>query len=282
MVAFGANYSSYNRAKPSLKKKKRATPRLKLGTGTARLAPKKPASPPGAGGAPVNGPPPSGIKGPAPPTIQGENTRIDAGADYNTNLATINQQIMRAALAYGGAGQAQQFGYSPTGGDTSSLIGVTSSPDDSSAMSTIARNAKLAATNIDQTQNAQNTFFSGNRLNALQTNEDDAVRQRAAAKAEYENAVADLINQLMGARNSRDSALRSASLTDIEGAGAIEPEAAVPQGPGPAAAAKKAPKSGFKYVQATGSRAGLSYNLIRKPDGKWYRRYENGDTILRG
>jgi hypothetical protein len=279
MASFNS-YSSYNKKRKPTPKKK-AQPKLKFGTGFAAPNLKKKAPPAPPSGAPVNGPPPAGIKGPAPPTLQGESNRIDAGADYNTNLATINQQIMQAALRYGGAGQVQQFGYNPAGGDTSSLIGVTSSPDDNSMLSTIARNAKLAATGIDQTQNAQNTFFSGNRLNALQTNEDDAVRQRAAAKAEYENAVADLINQLMGARNSRDSAIRNAGIGDIEYAASQEPEAAVAQ-PGPAAAAAPRPKKGYTHVQASGSRRGLSYKDVKGPNGKKWKKYENGELIPYG
>lgn len=224
-----ASYSptSYSKAKPLKKKPK---PVFSQGTGIARptiaARPKAPVSP---AGAPVNGPPPAGILGPAPPTLQGESARIDAGADYNTNLSGINQQLMQAALRYGGAGQVQQFGYDPFGNDSSTLIGATSSPDDNSALSTIARGAKQAATGIDQSQNAQNTFFSGNRLNALQDNENDAVRARAAAKAEYENSVSDLVNQLMASRNARDSARRQASIGDIEAAEALPPEAAVVQ-----------------------------------------------------
>jgi hypothetical protein len=42
-----------------------------------------------------------------------------------------------------------------------------------------------------------------------------------------------------------------------------------------------APKAGFKFVQSSGSRAGMSYNLVKRPDGQWVRVYENGDRILR-
>lgn len=50
----------------------------------------------------------------------------------------------------------------------------------------------------------------------------------------------------------------------------------IPAGPPPA------PKEGFKFVQTKGTRAGLSYNLVRGRDGKLWRLYENGDKIPRG
>lgn len=238
--------------KPTLKK---AKPKLSFGTGFAAPTPKKPVAPRPPTGAPVNGLPPAGIAGPAPPTMQGESNRIDATQSYGTAMGSINQQLMQAALRYGGAPQVQQFGYDPLGGDTSSLVGVTSSPDDNSALSTIGRNEKLAATGIDQTQNAQNTFFSGNRLNALQKNTDDSSRARAAAKVEFENALNTLMSQLMESRTGRDSALRNASIGDIDYANSLEPEAAVAP-PAPAAPKPKPKASLKKKKPTTGSNRG--------------------------
>lgn len=234
------NPTSYSSTK--LKKKK---PKLSFGTGFAAPAPKAKAPVAKApSGAPVNGPPPAGILGPAPPTLQGESNRIDAGENYGLAQTGINQQLMQAAMRYGGAPMVQQFGFNPNGSDSSTMVGITGSPDDNSTLSTIARQAKLAATGIDQGQNSQNTFFSGNRLNALQTNQDDAARARATAKAEYDAAVSELVNQLLGARSTRDSAKRNADIGDINYAASQEPEAAVPQSNAPPpkkAAPKKKP-----------------------------------------
>lgn len=179
-------------------------------------------------------------------------------------------------MRYGGAPQVQQFGYDPTGGDTSQLLGVTTNPDDNSAMSTIQREAALASRGIDQSQNAQNTFFSSNRLSALSENDKTASRRRLEAQQEYESAVADLVNQLMAARNNRESGLRGASIADIQAAESVEPPAAVAQ-PIPA---KSKPKAGYQFVQDTGSRAGLSYKL-QKRGKRWFRIYENGDEVIR-
>lgn len=245
----------------------------------SRPAPKRPAAgPPTPAQGPVAGPPPPGIQsfGGAPPTLQGESARIDAGADYGTTLAGVNRGLMEAALRYGGTPQVQQFGYDPTGGDTSTLLGITTNPDDNSAMSTIAREEKLAAKGIDQSQNAQNTFFSSNRLGALSENQSTAGRRREDALREYNAAVAELVGNLMSARDNRESGIRNAGITDIQAAESVEPPAAVPQ-PIPE---KSKPKAGFQFVQDKGTRAGLSYKL-RKRGNRWFKIYENGDEVVR-
>jgi hypothetical protein len=223
----------------------------------------------------------------APVTMASTSDRISAREGYGQGLNSINRALMQAAMAYGGVNSVQQFGYDPSGGDTSSALGVTINPGDNSALSVIARNAAAQNKNIDETAGAENTFFSTRRLGDLQNVNSDADRQRAAAKAEYEANIADYLNQLTGLRSSRDESFRNADIADIEAARQNEPINQIPSmgpsvpSPGTAAAVKAAkPKPGFQYVQSEGSRAGQSYSLFQK-NGKWYRRYENGDTVAR-
>lgn len=262
-MRWGPSYLTYKKAKPK--------PKMKVGVGTTSKPPKpksnvpslkkppkpKPSQP--APAPPATSPVPS-IQGPAPPSLQGEDQRITGVEDYGNRMNSVNYQLMQAAMRYGGAPSVQQFGYTPGGGDTSTLVPLGSNPGDNSALSTIARNSALQATNIDQTQNAQNTYFSGNRLTALQRNEDDSARQRLTALQEYEAAVADLVNQLMSARSGRDSAVRQASIADIEAANAVEPPAAVseeespPETSKPSTPKKKKKKPSLKKPKSKNTR----------------------------
>jgi hypothetical protein len=193
-------------------------------------------------------------------------------------MAEVNRRLMEAAMRYGGAPQVMQFGLA-NGQDTEGLVGVTSNPGDASAMSAITRNLGEANKFVDQGSNAQNTFFSSKRLSDLQSNSDEAARARQQAMTEYQSLMSDLVSQIMGARNARDSRGREADIADIEAAQALPAPAAV-QEPGPAAK-PAAPKKGFKFVQNSGPRKGMSYNLVPGPDGKLWRRYEDGKLIPR-
>lgn len=296
-----SNYSSYNR-KTTMSKKKpvklsfnsRApvTSRPIPKPTTKALTPiKKPTvGTPGTGGLAAPAPPKPTLQtvptlgmAAAPITMSSQSDRISAREGYGQGVNSVNRALMDAAMNYGGVTSVQQFGWDPTGGDTSSLANVSSNPEDNSALSVIARNAALQNKNIDETSGAENTFFSTRRLGDLQNVNSEADRQRVAAKQQYDSAVADYISQLTGLRSSRDESFRNADIADLQAALQNDPTNQIPQQratPAAVTAGAPKPKSGFKFVQTEGSRSGMSYNLIQK-NGKWFRRYENGDTVAR-
>lgn len=214
-----------------------------------------------------------------PETLRGAAERINSSGGYNLTMAEVNRRLMEAAMRYGGAPTVQQFGLGPEGQDISSVAGVTTNPGDASTMSTITRNLGEVNKHVDQSSNAQNTFFSSKRIGDLQENSNEAARARQQALAEYQSLVSDLVSQLLGARGERDAGHREANIMDIEAAQQLPPPAATPQAGPPAAPAK--PKKGFKFVQSSGPRKGMSYNLVPGPDGKLWRRYEDGKLIPR-
>lgn len=179
--------------------------------------------------------------GPPPQSLTSASDRVSAREGYNLGLSGVNRALMAAALRYGGAPTVQQFGYDPTGKDTSSLLGVTTNPEDNSALSVIRRNAELSSKNIDEATGAENTFFSSKRLGDLGDVNNDADRQRIEAKAEYDAAIADYLSQLTGMRGTRDEAFRNADIADILAAQEAEArnQLATPA-PEPAAAKPKA------------------------------------------
>jgi hypothetical protein len=315
-----SSYSSYNRpSRVALKKKApaarliRPTPAPKLSFNTVgkptagagllkkavapRAAPAGPVLPaaPSIQAVPTITPP---AMGPPPQSLQSASDRIDITQQYGQGMNDINRGIYDAALAYGGENKVQQFGYDPTGSDTSSALDVAHSAADNSALSVINRNLAATNKNIDETAGAQNTFFSSNRLADLQTQNSEADRQRIAAKKQYDDAIATYISNLTGLRSSRDSGLRNADISDIAAATANAPipeqASSVPEAAAEAApanpfadtAAQQAvgniggPKAGFQFVQASGPNAGLSYNLVMH-NGAYWRRYEDGRLVPR-
>jgi hypothetical protein len=253
-VAKPPNYSSYNRRKkPTIAKVTRGTfnvkPQPSPKPSARKPVPlKRPVAQPGTGGLAAPAPPkpvaqvvPSIGAGGAPVSLESQSDRIGARENYGIGMNTVNRNLMDAALRYGGVNQVQQFGYDSTGADTSMNLGVTASPEDNSALSVIARNAAAEGKNIDETAGTDNTFFSSRRLGDLQNVNNEADRQRISAKQEYDAAISDYINQLLGLRSSRDESLRGASIADIQAAMQNAPTNQIPQ-PTPAVR-KPAPKS---------------------------------------
>lgn len=305
-----SNYSSYNRPAPLRKKPvvkatlSRGTAvrptSIRVGTGTTSRPALKPSVRPltKAAVAPALSPLPGAPSlqavptvtpaavGPPPQSLQTASDRTSIREGYGQGMNDINRGIFNAALAYGGVDNAQQFGYDPTGADTSTNVGVFHDPADNSALSVIARNLTAQDKNIDETSGAQNTFFSSNRLTDLQNTNSEADRQRAAAKKDYEDAISTYVSNLTGLRTDRDTGLRNADIADITAASAVAPEnqqaSPPPPDADPAAAAgpAAAPKTGFKYVMDHGPNAGLSYNLVMH-NGAYWRKYEDGRLVPR-
>ena len=169
-----------------------------------------------------------------PLTAQGTADRIAASEGYNSQLGGINAQLMEAAMRYGDVPKSIQFGYekiddpNAPGGfrvvdSTSEKDVLTNTPN--SAVATIGRNMAARQKALRENQNAQNTFFSGMHLAGQREEEDEAGRQRIAAKAEYDAAVRELTNALLGLQGSRNEAFGAANAYDLEQAKQTPPEA---------------------------------------------------------
>lgn len=295
------SYSSYNANRPTALKKK-ATPKLSIRVGPSTSSrpplPKstapalvKPKAPAPVAVAPTAPAPVQAVPQQAPFTVGSAPQQLTTASDrtsinegYGLGVADINRNILDAAMRYGGAGSVTQYGLN---GNTSLNVGN----NDNSALSAIQRNEVAGTQNIDEGANADNTFFSSRRLTDLQKNNDEAARQRAQAKMDYDKAMGDYASSAIGLRTQRDTGLRNADIADLMAAQAIAPTNQIPQelppaeeaaaDPAPTAAVHAAPKAGYQFVQKVGTRTGMSYNLVRRADGTYWRRYENGDFIPR-
>jgi hypothetical protein len=201
------------------------TRRVNQPTTTARRAP-APGARPGASRPPA--PPP--VTAPTPiatpalsvtpiQTPEATSGRASAIEQYVSGMSDVNRQLQELAFRYGGAPTVEQFGYAQgadprsLGGDVTSQLGVTQN-DPNSILGTISRNLQNQQKFVDQTHEADNTFFSGLRLTDQDVARSDADRQRAQAATDYRSAMANLVSQLTGARTGRNDAIRAANNAD--------------------------------------------------------------------
>lgn len=274
MIAKPPQYSSYNRRRPKpVTTKKPATATLSRGVAVrppskptlATPSLRKPSTPATsvrpAAPTPQARPTIAVPLAPPPQSMQSASDRTGAWEQYGLGVSNVNRALMEAAQRYGGVDSAAQFGVN----DLTSSVGVTHNPQDNSALSVIQRNAAEASKNVDENAGADNTFFSTRRLGDLQNINSDADRQRIAAKAEYDAAVADYTSQVLGLRSSRNEGLRNADIADILAAQQNAPVNQIPQA-APAQAAAPAAKP--KVVNNYRSPSGEVGTLHIYPDGR--------------
>lgn len=203
--------------------------------------------------------------GPPPPSLEGQDLRINATGTYGQTVADVNRAILQAALAYGGVDQVDQF---LADNDTATAkVGVAKDPN--SMLAKIGRWLEDSKTVEGQNRNAGNTFFSGLHQKARADLDADSSRQQGAAATQFSNQLADLTSTLRGARLTRDDQIRAAIRADLAAAANIAPE------PGPVAPPAAAPQAnklqtlinqyGGENVKLT--ERGLFYR--RPSDGKW-------------
>jgi hypothetical protein len=246
-------------------------------------APRAPSVRPGASRPPT--PPP--VTAPAPiatpalsvtpiQTPEATAGRASAVEQYVAGMSDVNRQLQELAFRYGGAPTVEQFGYAQgdprsIGGDVSSQLGVTQN-DPNSILGTIGRNLQNQQKFVDQTHEADNTFFSGLRLTDQDVARSDADRQRAQAATDYRSAFANLVSQLTNARTGRNEAIRGANAADdaatAQALAQAQAQAAAAPPPGPTPA-QQAASAGLRPGMSIGQllRAGAPIPVRTKKVG---------------
>jgi hypothetical protein len=174
--------------------------------------------------------------GPPPPTLQTTADRNQAGYDYGTLVGSTNTQLRSLAQQFGGAPKVLQYGFDPNNprGDSQSEVDVASmSPG--STMEVLLRNLGLTKGGIDDSNEANNTFFSSRRLSDLGAADKQYSGDAAAAKRAYDDAVNALTTAILTGRGTRNANFSAADLADVQSAAAAKPEAQAAAGPSPQA-----------------------------------------------
>lgn len=185
--------------------------------------------------APTLAPVPKIAVGPPAPTLQSGADRINTNYSYGNTVGDINTQLRSLAAGYGAAPKVTQYGYDPTkgsGGDTASELDVAGNQP-GSTMEVLMRNLGLTKGNINDSNLADNTFFSSRRLDQLGSADAGFAGDAAAAKRAYDDAVGALTAQLLGARGTRNTNLSAADIADIQNAASAPPEAQSGNAPAP-------------------------------------------------
>lgn len=152
------------------------------------------------------------------PTLPGaQGLRIAGDTALSQARGNRNAGVYQAALNYGDPETIAQWanmGFGPS---------ITNNP--SSALSIIGKQEKEGLKTIDQGHNAQNTFFSGLRLEDVGKTRSSATDARAQALADYQTAVRELDALLAEAHSERDSAHSEADQMEWDAFMQSEPEA---------------------------------------------------------
>jgi len=172
-----------------------------------------PPKPPTAPAANNNYPPPP-VKAPQLPSSIAEN--LSAETDYSTTESDVNKKMYDAALRYGDPNAIRYYasqGYGP----------YIENPN--GALASIQRQLDASKKSVGLQRNEANTFFSGMHVDDLQQLNTNADLQRLAAKQEYDQAIYELGQTLLRARQSKDARIAATGAADIEAALNNPPEA---------------------------------------------------------
>jgi hypothetical protein len=214
----------------------------------------------------------------APVTRQGATIRSTAEGTYQAAMRQGRQGIVDAAIRLGSPEIINALLADPNFAEYAGVL-QKGRNDPSSQFSLAARDEKEGLESIDSSANAGNTFFSSKRVENRQDLSDDYSAARSGYLRDYTTGYNTLTGNMGAAKAQYEQDLGEADRVDTDSFLATAP---VPTGPDPAAPAAAAeppkPKPGYDFVQTTGSRAGLSYN-VEKKNGKKFRRYENGDVV---
>lgn len=245
-----------------------------LKTPTAARAPTAPKPPapftPAAAPAPIVHPPPQ-------PSYASQSDRLGAREGYGGTVADVNAQMRNLAANYGFAPSVTQFGWNPEGttnafGDTQTEAAVTPNAPGSTA-DVLLRNLQGQQRNIDETALAQNTFFSGRRLDDRGRADTDYGAQVAQAQRDFQEAIRTLTNSITQGRSSRDQTFRNADEADRAAAQAAPPEAQ--------AAAPPPMNPYFPTLPLSTGFAGLDPNKRYRPDSKGRLMIQNANGSWR-
>lgn len=152
-----------------------------------------------------------------PPTLpEQEAARQAALAEETSAISQANQARYAAALRYGDPTLIARIA-----GETGGLA-VADNP--TSDLSTIARNEQQGLTDVGESANQGNTFFSGIHLRNRGKVGEQAGFQRADALTRYRSAEDDLTNQIAAAHRARKAAFDNALAQEIQAVMNQEPE----------------------------------------------------------
>lgn len=247
-------------------------------------APKKPAAPvtqPAAPAKPALAAAPKAAVAAPPASVQTGADRNNSNYQYGVGMGDVNSQLRSLAAQFGGAPKVTQYGYDPAlnanggYGDTQTSLDVAANQP-GSTLEVLLRNLGLTKQNIDDTNAAQNTFFSSRRVGDLGSADSQYTGDVGAAKRAYDDAVNALINGpggILAMRGTRNQNLSQADITDQQAAANTPPEA---QATDPAAApidwaAVQAAFGGVPSISAGGSQAQATTGgpqLKKKPKKK--------------
>lgn len=190
-----------------------------------------------------------------------------------------NQQIQNNQYSRGQLGQTYGMGVTPQGG----VFDDPSNPySRAAAMQESYDNSKRGNTNSFA---ARGQLYAGSLQDAQNTSAENFDKGRDALIREFLGKQAALAQSDTAAGNALTIAATGAQADAIARAQAnanAAPAALSAPADSQTSASPTAskPKSGYQFVQSSGSRAGLSYKLVQS-GGKTYRFYENGDKVLR-
>jgi hypothetical protein len=255
----------------------------------------------------------------APPvSTSGAKIRSTAESTYQNALRTGRQSIVNAALRLGSPEILNALKADPNFAEYVAVLD-RGRADPTSDFAQSQYNEGKGLEDVDQGANAQNTYFSGKRMEDRQDLSKGYNDQRSGFLREYQQGFNELTGGMGDARSAYEGALGDADEADRGAFFAMPP---TPTGGDPMAQIQGAdpgvvlgnfpgalnagrtpvvgqdinangspikgttttkPKPGFQFVQTTGTRAGLSYNLVNSKDGKKkVRVYENGDRVAVG
>jgi hypothetical protein len=211
---------------------------------------------------------------PAPPVpVSNPTPSIEADTGYASQVAAINKSRADALTALTAQEGATKRGYG---------IEDTSDPFSKAAMlqQSLQRNQRSSTNGLA----AAGQLYSGALQNSQNNNQSNYNENYDSLKKSYDAALAAIKQQRATVETSADGQIGDAQGDALTRAIAARPAASdlAADGASPSSGAVPAnlpskPKAGYGFVQASGSRAGKSYNVLIE-HGKRYRLYEGEKT----
>lgn len=165
-------------------------------------------------------------------------------------------------------------------GTTKREYGIEDTSDPFSRAALLQQSLQRNQTASSNGMAAAGQFFSGALQNAKNANQTNYNQNYDSLSKTYQSALAAIKDARQTATTGAQTDIGTAQGEALSRLLASRPAPDASPDPVVSAVAAKpaSAKKGFSFVQSSGSRAGMSYNVIQK-GGKNYRRYENGDVV---
>jgi hypothetical protein len=200
--------------------------------------------------APYHAAPPAITYNGAPATADANALRANAQLALTGAQGSYRDQVYRAAMDLGDQGILNKLKADPQ------FAGYKFAVDPNSQFSQLGRALTEGNRNIDVNQNANNSFFSGFRLNERNEFGQDNARQKQGAASDYQDALTEYAKALAAAQGQYTNDMGQADQMDLEAAAAREPEAR-------AAARPAGTSSGGPAANANAARAAAQRSRAR-------------------